>query len=57
MDQEFIDMIQKSYPKEYECSCKIGAFIKERYDYTVTSEELMYLAIHVKRMRDTLKED
>jgi len=57
MDQEFISMIQEKYPEEYACSCKIGDFIKEKYDYTVTAEELMYLAIHVKRMRDTLEDD
>lgn len=57
MEQEFINMIQKSYPEEYACSCKIGEFIKEKYSYCVTQEELMYLAIHVKRMRDTIEEE
>ncbi len=57
MDQEFISMIQEKYPEEYACSCKIGEFVKEKYNYTVTTEELMYLAIHVRRMRDTLGED
>lgn len=57
MEQEFIDMIQESFPEEYECSCRIGEFIKEKYKYEVTAEELMYLAIHVKRMRDTIEND
>lgn len=56
MEQEFIDMIRHSYPEEYACSCRIGEFIKEKYDYSVTAEELMYLAIHVKRIRDSIEE-
>lgn len=57
MDNTFIDMIKKSYPEEYMCSKTIGEFINEKYDYQVTREELMYLAIHIKRMRDASVEE
>lgn len=57
MDNTFIEMIKKSYPEEYVCSKTIGEFIKEKYDYQVTREELMYLAIHIKRMRDASVEE
>lgn len=57
MDDTFIEMIRKSYPEEYECSKTIGEFIKDKYDYQVTREELMYLAIHIKRMRDASIEE
>ena len=52
MDEKIIEMVKENYPREYDCSKKIGSFIRDKYDYEVTNEELMYLAIHIKRMRD-----
>ncbi|MSS64917.1 BglG family transcription antiterminator LicT [Velocimicrobium porci] len=52
MDEKIVEMVKENYPEEYDCSKKIGSFIHDKYDYEVTNEELMYLAIHIKRMRD-----
>lgn len=50
-EQEFIDMIIKLYPREFECSKKIGDYINERYGHSVTREELAYLTVHIKRIQ------
>ena len=49
-DMEFAALLEKKYPKEFACSKKVGEFIKEKYGDTITEEEIMYLAIHIKRV-------
>ena len=49
-EQEFSDLIELKYPREYACARKIADYIEAQYDCTVTKEELMYLAIHIRRI-------
>lgn len=49
-DPVFCEMIQKQYPKAYECAKKIGKLVQEKYQKTVTSNEIIYLAIHIQRI-------
>ena len=48
---EFCQMIARLYPEEYGCSLKVRENIKERYEHSVTDEEVAYLAVHIKRVR------
>lgn len=48
---EFNNIIANMYPEEYKCSMKIRETIKEIYNKTVTDEETVYLAVHIKRLR------
>ncbi len=48
---EFQEVIDRLYPKEYECSQKIRELIQSQYGHTVTEEEVAYLALHIKRIR------
>lgn len=48
---EFQEVIDRLYPKEYECSQKIRELIQSQYGHAVTEEEVAYLALHIKRIR------
>lgn len=49
-EQEFSDLIELKYSREYACARKIADYIEAQYDCTVTKEEIMYLAIHIRRI-------
>lgn len=49
------DLIVGKYPAEYEVSRKIAAFIQEKYEENLTSAEMAFLTIHIRRVQD--KED
>lgn len=55
-EEEFIEMIAKLYPKEYECSKKVGTYIDAHYGYTITKEELAYLTVHIRRIQPNVDE-
>lgn len=48
---EFNQLISRMYPEEYACSLRIQDYMKKKYNYDVTEEELAYLAVHIKRIR------
>ncbi len=48
---EFNNIVADMYPEEYMCSMKIRESIKEIYNKSVTDEETIYLAVHIKRLR------
>lgn len=50
---EFARIMQGKYPKEYACSKKIADYIQKEYHGTISGEEVMFLAIHIKRVRMT----
>ena len=47
---EFARMMENKYPKEYECSKHIAEYIEKEYGRGIASEEIMFLAIHIKRV-------
>ena len=47
---EFARMMENKYPKEYECSKHIDEYIEKEYGSGIASEEIMFLAIHIKRV-------
>ena len=47
---EFARMMENKYPKEYECSKHIAEYIEKEYGSKIASEEIMFLAIHIKRV-------
>lgn len=49
-DKIFANMITSTYPKEFECSLKIKNYIENKYKQSITDEELIYLAVHIKRV-------
>ena len=49
-DENFMEMVSKSYPHSYSCSLKIKEYIKTNYDYIVNGDELVYLTMHIQRV-------
>lgn len=49
-EAELADIIEQKYPTEYACGRKIADYIEQEYGGTVTREEIMYLAIHIRRV-------
>lgn len=54
-DHELFERILEKYPDENECALKIANYVKKHFDYLISSEEKMYLIIHINRVvsRDT----
>ena len=49
-EDEFINMVIKSYPKAYNCTLKIKEYIVNNYKYDVNSNEIVYLTLHIQRI-------
>lgn len=49
-DMEFAASIEQKYPDAYECSRKAADYIEQNYNEKISEEEIMYLAIHIKRV-------
>ncbi|MCI8578663.1 MAG: PRD domain-containing protein [Lachnospiraceae bacterium] len=43
-------VIRGKYPEAYRCAERIGQFIEKKYQYAISREEEMYLAIHIERV-------
>ncbi|HCC02666.1 MAG TPA: transcription antiterminator BglG [Ruminococcaceae bacterium] len=50
-DNHFSDTVSLMFPKDYECSLKISAFIEKEYGHKMSDMEISYLAIHIKNLR------
>lgn len=49
-EMEFARMMEGKYPKEYKCSKKIAQYIEKEYGSSISGEEIMFLAIHIRRV-------
>lgn len=49
-EEELADMMSRKYPKEFECSRKIAEYIEKTVNCRLSGEEVMYLAIHIRRV-------
>lgn len=49
-DDALVEIITKSYPREFECAIKIKNYIEEKYEQNMSTEELAYLTVHIKRV-------
>ena len=45
-------MIRQMYPEEYACSRKVKEFIWQTYGHEVSEEEVSYLSVHIRRVRN-----
>ena len=48
-ESELAELMQKKYQKEYDCSKMVAAYIEEETKCSLSGEEIMYLAIHIRR--------
>lgn len=49
-DDDLLEVIKCKYSQAFECILKIKTFIKKKYKYDLTSDEMIYLTIHVERV-------
>ena len=56
-EEELAQMMQEKYPKEYACSRKIAEYIEKAANCRLSGEEVMYLAIHIRRVTMAEKEE
>lgn len=49
-DLGFIDVVKTKYPNEYRCSRKIEDYIRNEYQCDLSDDELIYLAVHIRRV-------
>lgn len=49
-DEDLLEIIKNKYKEAFECVTKIHAFIHRKYEYELTSNEVIYLTIHVARV-------
>lgn len=50
-DESLHDVVKEKYKQSYRCSRKIQEHIVNRYQYSLTKEELMFLTIHIERVK------
>ena len=50
-DPELYLMMKKKYPQAYTCTTKIAEYIYATFHIDLTSEEMLYLLIHLKRLK------
>lgn len=53
IEDEMSLMVQKKYPKAYDCAEKIAELIFTKYRYKINSDEKFYLTIHVAKVIST----
>lgn len=49
-DSFLFDAFRQKHPGSVECTEKITEYIKKQFDYSITNNEKLYLAIHVQRL-------
>ena len=51
-DDSFIFMLKEKYKEEYECTLKVRDYILKEYGRDLQENELIYLTIHIRRVRN-----
>lgn len=49
-ENELLDVIKDKYCTSYECVLKIRDFLREKYNYVLLEDEIVYLTIHIHRV-------
>lgn len=47
-DRELSLMMQRKYPREYQCSVKVAEYIMQATGCRLSEEEIMYLSVHIR---------
>jgi len=50
-DTQLYDMVREKDPKAHECALAIADYVDQRYSVALPEEELLYLMVHVNRLR------
>lgn len=50
LSSEILEVIKNSDVAAYKCALKIKEYIAKTYNYDLSNEEVMYLAIHINKI-------
>ena len=50
VDRELSLLMQRKYPREYQCSLKVAEYIMQATGSRLSEEEIMYLSVHIRRV-------
>ncbi len=50
-DETLHDVVREKYPAAYQCAVIVDKHIQQKYRYALSSEERMFLTIHIERIR------
>jgi beta-glucoside operon transcriptional antiterminator len=50
-DSTLFDMVRQQDPTSYACALLVGDYVSQRYGCSLPDEELLYLMVHVNRLR------
>ena len=49
-DRKLSLLMQRKYPREYQCSVKVAEYIMQATGSRLSEEEIMYLSVHIRRV-------
>ncbi len=49
-DVELYEFIKRKYPDSFSCTEKIVKYVQKEFDYSLTSEEMLYISVHIQRL-------
>ncbi len=55
-DSGFIEIIKDKFKEEYKCAKRIETYVVTELGYTLTEDEMIYLAVHIRRVVDEKRE-
>lgn len=55
-DKTLMDMIRSQYADSYGCAEKVAKYMKKTTPYEVSEEEMMYLTVHLQRLKQASEE-
>lgn len=55
-ETDLLLVVKDKYPEEYHCVRQISHHMKKVYHYQLSSSELLYLTVHIKRLVKNVKE-
>lgn len=56
-ETEMLEVIQLKHPDAYACTEKISALVEKKYHFAMTSDERLYLTVHIARIQPRGKAD
>ena len=56
-DEEMHQMMANKYPQEYQCGQKIADYISSTYHTPISQEEILYLAVHIRRVTKSVNDE
>ncbi len=55
-DVELYEFVKRKYPESFKCTEKIVKYVQKEFNYILTSEEMLYISVHIHRLIKKSKE-